>query len=181
MKPVAFVSGEECRLTPLAERYLATVLRWRNAESIRKVMFTDHPITQEEHARWFAALQQDRSRDCQIFLHQEIPRGFSYFSHIDRERRDAEWGFYIDPTTTLKGLGRALGVLSMGYAFGALALCQVYTYTFEFNQKALRYLESLGFTRQPGAGREALKEGQMRRAYRLTLAGDRWQTVSQSL
>ena len=52
-------------LRQLEEPDLPIILEWRNDESVRKNMYTDHIISIEEHKRWYANLTQ---RNDQLYF-----------------------------------------------------------------------------------------------------------------
>jgi len=175
MTTTSLVSLEECCLMPLAEVHLALVLKWRNSERIRRVMFSNHVIAEDEHRRWFASLQKDSNKDYQVLLYRQSPAGLSCLTNIDRTAQQAEWGFYTSPEYSLKGLGRALGYLAMERAFKSLNLSMVYTNTFAFNVVALRFQEKLGFIQLPGNHEHFHRDGRDQEVHRLELTRDRWQ------
>ena len=52
------------RLRAMTESDLPRVLSWRNAEDVRKNMYTSHIITEPEHRAWWASSSQTRHLGC---------------------------------------------------------------------------------------------------------------------
>lgn len=101
------------------------MLAWRNQPANREVSTDQHEITPEEHARWWAAVREDPSRQVLMFSHDDRPLGVVTF--FDIEDRSAGWGFYLDnETTTAEGIAMMAWIQVMkeatAYAFDTLGL-----------------------------------------------------------
>ena len=72
------------------------VLGWRNHPEVRAVSLTQHEISADEHARWWAAAQQDPERQVLIYERRNVPAGVVTFFDIDRAGGSAWWGYYLD-------------------------------------------------------------------------------------
>lgn len=83
-------------LRPATDADSANVLHWRNHPEVRAVSLTQHEISAEEHARWWAATNESDSREVYIFERHDVPSGVVTFFDIDREQRSAWWGYYLD-------------------------------------------------------------------------------------
>ena len=100
---------------------------WRNQPANREVSTFQHEISAEEHARWWAAVTADPSRQVLVFEHDGRPLGVVSFFDIDPEARSAGWGFYLDhDTTTAEGTAMMAWIQVMkdatAYAFDTLGL-----------------------------------------------------------
>ena len=60
-------------LRPLTEPDLALVRGWRNHESVRRFMYTQHEIAEQEHRDWFARCEQDPLRHLLVYECDEQP------------------------------------------------------------------------------------------------------------
>jgi UDP-4-amino-4,6-dideoxy-N-acetyl-beta-L-altrosamine N-acetyltransferase len=135
------------RLRPLAEADLAQVLEWRNAPSVRAMMYKHHPISLPEHLAWFARLQQDPTRAAWVFEAHGVPGGIVNFTRIDRAEAHAHWGFYVRPDAP-RGYGTRLGRLALAQAFGPLALSKLCGEVLAWNQASLAFHLKLGFAQE---------------------------------
>lgn len=124
---------------------LAQVLRWRNHPDVRAFMFTQHEISPEEHARWFAAADADLARHLLIYERDGEPLGFASLA-VRQEHGVADWGFYLAPGAP-RGSGTALGDAVLEHAFGVLGLDEVRGEALAFNTASLRMHDKLGFRR----------------------------------
>ena len=138
----------ECRLRDIIEEDLPQLLRWRNEERIRHVMYTDHIITPEEHQRWFDGISADaegkRSRHW-LFEYQGMPLGQVNVTDIIERHKRCCWGFFIGKKDAPRGSGMAMGILAIDRIFTELELNKVCGEALAFNEASIRYHKSLGF------------------------------------
>ena len=53
------LSLKELNLRQITVKDLEIMLKWRNSESIRRYMLTDHVITLKEHRAWYQRMCKD--------------------------------------------------------------------------------------------------------------------------
>ena len=131
---------------PMESRDLEMVLRWRNDESVRRYMYTQHEITLEEHSGWFKRASAAADRRLLVFERGGEPLGFINF-HDNGAVGIADWGFYIAPEAP-RGTGSALGKAALNYAFGSINLHKICGQALGFNNGSIRFHDKLGFTRE---------------------------------
>jgi UDP-4-amino-4,6-dideoxy-N-acetyl-beta-L-altrosamine N-acetyltransferase len=141
----------------MKESDLERVLSWRNHPEVRRYMYTQHAISLEEHARWFARVSQDPERHLLVFEIDKSPLGFISI-HPIASGGIADWGFYAAPDAP-KGTGRALGQAALRYAFEAACLHKLCGQALAFNERSIRFHLSLGFQRE-GVLRQQHFDGQ---------------------
>lgn len=142
---------------PMNEGDLDQVLSWRNHPEVRRYMYTQHEISREEHARWFARALQDSERHLLVFEIDTTPLGFINIHRI-ASGGIADWGFYAAPDAP-NGTGRALGQAALRYAFEAAGLHKLCGQALAFNERSIRLHLSLGFQRE-GVLRQQHFDGQ---------------------
>jgi len=125
---------------------LERVLSWRNHPEVRRYMFTQHEITLDEHAQWFARASQDSEHRLLVFEINGTPLGFINIHQIS-SGGVADWGFYAAPDAP-KGTGHALGQAALRYAFKAAGLHKLCGQAMAFNERSIRFHLSLGFQRE---------------------------------
>ena len=145
------------RVRPLELRDLEQVLGWRNHPEIRRYMYTQHVISQEEHSRWFEKRSTDPDYHLLIFEAESTPQGFISI-HLIAPGGIADWGFYAAPDAP-KGTGSQLGQAALHYAFVDSGLHKLCGQALAFNEGSIRYHRSLGFT-QEGILRKQHFDGQ---------------------
>lgn len=131
---------------PMNKRDLGQVLSWRNHPDVRRYMFTQHEISFDEHARWFAQASQDPERHLLVFEINRTPRGFINVHQI-ATGGIADWGFYAAPEAP-KGSGRAIGEAALRYAFETIGLHKLCGQALAFNERSIRFHLNLGFQRE---------------------------------
>lgn len=144
-------------IRPMREGDLEQVLTWRNHPEVRRFMYTQHEISLDEHAHWFARMSQDPERNLLLFEIDTTPVGFINFHQIARGGI-ADWGFYTAPDAP-KGTGRALGQAALKYAFEEIALRKLCAEALAFNECSIRFHLNLGFQLE-GVLREQHFDGQ---------------------
>lgn len=133
-------------LRDMSVQDLERVLQWRNHDSVRRFMYTQHCITMEEHRRWFERCAEDPKRHLLIFEEAGIPLGFVNITH-DENEAIADWGFYTSPTAK-RGTGTNLGRKALRYAFETMELHKLCGQALDFNKGSIRFHEKLGFIRE---------------------------------
>lgn len=136
---------------------LAQVLAWRNHPDIRRYMYTQHEITLDEHQKWFERTLLEPAKHLLIFEMNQQPRGFVNFNETGNGG-NSDWGFYVAPDAP-KGSGLELGRAALSYAYTVLKLHKVCGQAIEYNQRSIRFHQSLGF-QQEGTLREQHFDGE---------------------
>jgi len=83
-------------LRPADDADRDAVLRWRNHPDVRAVSMTQHEITPEEHAAWWARTLADPSRRVLIYERRDVPSGVVTFFDLDETTDSGWWGYYLD-------------------------------------------------------------------------------------
>jgi UDP-4-amino-4,6-dideoxy-N-acetyl-beta-L-altrosamine N-acetyltransferase len=151
---------------------LALVLAWRNHESVRAFMYTQHEISPQEHASWFECSSHDPSRHLLIYEEQGAPCGFVNFTVSDASR-NAVWGFYAAPEAP-RGAGRRMGQAALGYAFGPSGFHKISGEALAHNEKSIRFHLSLGFQQEGVLRDHFFDSGQYHDVVCLGLLASEW-------
>lgn len=130
----------------MTEDDLEQVLSWRNHPDVRRYMYSQHEISQEDHAQWFSRASQVPGRHLLLFEMNRTQRGFFQIHQIS-SGGIADWGFYAAPDAP-KGTGRALGKAALRYAFETLGLHKLCGQALAFNERSIHFHLSLGFQRE---------------------------------
>jgi UDP-2,4-diacetamido-2,4,6-trideoxy-beta-L-altropyranose hydrolase len=135
------------RLRPMQEPDLERVLAWRNHPEVRRHMYTQRLITQDEHRGWFERASQAPQRHLLIYEQDGEPLGFVNLNVVDAQAGRAEWGFYLAPEAP-RGSGQALGHCTLDHAFTILGLHKLCGDVLADNPRSQRFHERLGFRRE---------------------------------
>lgn len=135
-----------CNVRLVAKTDLALILSWRNHPDVRRLMFTQHQISWEEHLQWFSNACQDNSRCLLIVEESNKPIGYVQFTYVATDGV-VNWGFYTDPDAA-KGTGRKLGKAALNHAFDVLNLHKVCGQAIGSNVASIGFHRSLGFSQE---------------------------------
>ena len=117
----------------------------RNEPSVRAVMYTDHEISLDEHLGWIKSLKSDDRRIVFGVVSANTPLGIVSFNAIDRLHRKADWAYYLAATERGSGLGTALEIATIEFAFGPLDLDKLNCEVIETNPAVVKFHQKFGF------------------------------------
>jgi UDP-4-amino-4,6-dideoxy-N-acetyl-beta-L-altrosamine N-acetyltransferase len=130
---------------------LDTILRWRNSPDVRKVMFSDHEITEKEHQKWWNNLSNNSSKKALIFSNNEIDCGVVNYFDIDNKLKNCHWGFFLSnhlPSNIDKlEIWLQLEKEAIEFAFSNLGCNNLICETFEFNKPVIEIHKRFGFVK----------------------------------
>ena len=142
---------------PMIAADLENVLAWRNHPDVRRYMYTQHEIAEDEHRRWFERAAQDPDRHLLVFEVAGVAQGFVNFHRV-AAGGVADWGFYLAPDVP-RGTGHLLGRTALNYAFAEIGLHKVCGQAPAYNERSIRFHHKLGFSRE-GVLRDQHFDGQ---------------------
>ncbi len=165
---------EDFRLRGLEERDLAKVLEWRNSDRIRACMFSDNPISADEHRAWFERTRNTTESVYLVFERREKPLGLVYFVDIDRKNSKSHWGFYVGEEAQPAGTGSALGYFGLHHGFEELRLRKIIGEVLCSNPRSIAFHKKLGFVEEGHFKTHVLKNGSYEDVLSLALFADDW-------
>jgi UDP-2,4-diacetamido-2,4,6-trideoxy-beta-L-altropyranose hydrolase/UDP-4-amino-4,6-dideoxy-N-acetyl-beta-L-altrosamine N-acetyltransferase len=134
----------DCLARPMRPGDLDRVRAWRNHPDVRRGMFTQHEIGEDEHRAWFERTSADPRRHLLVVEDPAGPLGFVHFTEADEGRR-ADWGFYVVPGSP-RGTGRRLCQAALAYSFEVVGLNKVSGQVLAHNVRSIALHTRLGFT-----------------------------------
>ena len=154
---------EAVSLRPLGLEDATRVLAWRNLPEVSTYMYTDHPISEAEHAGWFAQVLQDESRRYWIIELDGQPVGLANLYDISPHHKRAYCGSYLASKALRgRGLGTAAERLLVRHAFVDLGLDKLCTEVLSGNETGVKVHARCGF-QTDGVLREHVLKGGLRR------------------
>jgi UDP-4-amino-4,6-dideoxy-N-acetyl-beta-L-altrosamine N-acetyltransferase len=151
--------AEKLRLRPITELNRTEqlrVLELRNQENVRRNMYSDHIIGEDEHLRWIARLKaDDRAEFFAGFLGGKIVGGAN-LTAISRANKRADCGFCIDENKQGQGLGSAL----LDYAFLENDFEKLNCEVLDFNTVAVSLHKKFGFVEEGFRRDHILRDGE---------------------
>lgn len=172
---------KDFQLKPIRYEDLKTVLRWRNSKRIRSFMYTDHPISLEEHENWYNNMKQDDSTIVLLLFQKDRPLGLVNFSKISKEDSRCYWGFYIGEETAPKGSGTIMGILALDKIFNEVGVRKVCAEVIETNIGSFHYHKKLGFETEGRFVKHVWKDNGYLDVIPMALFANKWATVRRQL
>ncbi len=162
--------GTRVVLRPLAASDLRRCVKWFSDPQVIHFLGRSHPVTLAGEERWFR--DYERRADEQIFAIEVDGThvGNLGLHRIDRTHRKAEIGIVIgEPDYWDRGFGTEAMDVALRYAFGVLQVHKVSLEVLEYNQRALRTYERLGFQREGVHREDVYKDGRFVNVVRMSL------------
>jgi UDP-4-amino-4,6-dideoxy-N-acetyl-beta-L-altrosamine N-acetyltransferase len=160
-------------LRPMQESDLSQVLAWRNHPDVRKNMYTQHVISAEEHAAWFARVQIDPTKRYFVCVDDGEPLGVVGFYSISPHHKTAEWAFYSG-NLARRGLGSHMEYLALSLAFDELGLEKLSCEVLGFNESVISFHRKHGFRREGIRHQQHLIDGKYEDVHLLALFRKDW-------
>jgi UDP-4-amino-4,6-dideoxy-N-acetyl-beta-L-altrosamine N-acetyltransferase len=162
-------------LRPVREDDSDRLHGWRNSPEVAAYMYTDHVISPEEHARWFAGVAGDPRRAYWIIEADGAPAGLANVYDIDRAHGRAAWAYYLaDPAVRGKGVGGYVEFWMIEQAFGPLGLRKLWCEVLASNEAVWRLHQKFGFKEEARLRAHVVKAGQPQDVLGLGLLADEW-------
>lgn len=145
------LAGEKVTLLALGEEHTSLIVRWRNRPEVYENLFSQTPISEESHLRYFQA--QVATGHCAQFViytnESNIPVGSVFLKNIDSLNRKAEYGIFIgEDAARGKGYGSEAARLILAHGFHSLGLNRIYLSVLSDNPAAIASYEKAGFRRE---------------------------------
>ncbi|ADN08186.1 UDP-4-amino-4,6-dideoxy-N-acetyl-beta-L-altrosamine N-acetyltransferase [Sulfurimonas autotrophica] len=121
------------------------ILTWRNHPTIKKWMYTDDNILLDNHLNFISSLKSTKDKQYFVVDKDEQQIGVIYFTNIDTNKKECEFGLYANPFEKIAGVGSILEKLCIEYAFDILKLKKLKLEVFSNNKKALNLYKKFNF------------------------------------
>ena len=118
-----------------------TVLNWRNSDDIRRWMFTDRIISEEEHLGFIEGLKRDENNFYWMALVDDAPSGVVDVQKADFENRSGRLGIY----SVRKGSGKSMLWGLMHLWFDIMDMRTLKCELMEGNERAYKLYTDFGF------------------------------------
>lgn len=166
---------DDVSLRPVSEQDLARLREWRNAEGVRRYMYTDHIISEAEHRRWFESWRGRNDIEHMIAeLAGHGPAGIVSITDIDRQHGTCFWAFYADPNNPIRGIGRLMEIRAIDRMIGHHGVRKINCEVLAFNEAVVRLHKSFGFVEEGVFRWHKVKDGRFEDVVRLALFADEW-------
>lgn len=129
----------------LSKDDLRYVLKMRNHPEIKKWMYNQEDIIEDQHFSYIEFLKNDVTKQYFLVKQPGLVIGSINFTNIDCLNSSADFGLYANPLEFISGAGRILEETAMSYAKEQLKLSVLNLEVFESNQRAFNFYIKNGF------------------------------------
>jgi len=151
------------------------ILKIRNEENIRKWMYTDQEISENEHFNWINKLKENNKMKVYAIMENGMePIGAIYIVDIDNINKKANWGFYIGEKYQGTGIGVVFEIMFIEYCFNNLGLEKINCEVIEGNTSVIKLHEGLFFQKEGFLRKNIIKNGERIGVILLGLIREEW-------
>jgi len=162
--------GERVVLRPLERSDLPRCVAWFNDHEVTYYLGRDGPLTMEEEERWFANYKAKTDELIFAITVEDRHIGNVGVHNIDRANRRADVGILIgEKALWSKGFGSDALRAVLAYAFDEQRLNKVSLDVIDYNDRAIRAYERLGFLREGVKREDLLKRGRFVNVIRMSI------------
>lgn len=146
-----------------------------NNPEIAKWLNVDETFTLEKTEKWFSKTETDKSRYDVVFIEDNKVVGMGGLVNISEKDKHGELYIYMSVGQQGKGLGKIALSLLIDYSFKAYGLRKLFVYTFEENERANMFYESLYFKKEAHLKLHTYHQGELKDRYIYSLFLEDWQ------
>jgi UDP-4-amino-4,6-dideoxy-N-acetyl-beta-L-altrosamine N-acetyltransferase len=151
------------------------ILEWRNLPEVATYMYTDHRISEAEHARWFAGAMTDGTKQYWIIELDRIPVGLANLYDISTLHKRCYWAFYLaDDRVRGKGVGSFTERFVMRHVFETMRLEKLCCEVLATNEAVVKMHQRYGFAIDGVLRQHVIKAGKRIDVVTMSLLRDTW-------
>lgn len=150
------------------------VRNWRNQENVKKFMYTDHSITQEEHNNWINSLKSNNKTKVFIVFINSQAEGIASINAINTTHKNAEWAFYLHDEDKRGGTGVLIEYTILNYVFDEMKIEKLNCEVLEINQAVIKLHQKFGFVQEGIRRKNIIKNGNRIDVYLLGITKEEW-------
>jgi UDP-4-amino-4,6-dideoxy-N-acetyl-beta-L-altrosamine N-acetyltransferase len=160
---------------PIGLEDMTRILTWRNLPEVSNYMYTDHRITDAEHARWFAGAMSDETKRYWVIELDGEPVGLANLYDIQKPHKRAYWAFYLaDDRVRGKGVGSTTERFVMRHVFEDLGLDKLCCEVLASNDGVVKMHQRYGFQVDGVLRRHVIKAGERVDVVTMSLLREDW-------
>jgi UDP-4-amino-4,6-dideoxy-N-acetyl-beta-L-altrosamine N-acetyltransferase len=151
------------------------ILAWRNMPEVAGYMYTDHRISEAEHARWFAAAMTDETKRYWVIQLDDMPVGLANLYDISTPHRRCYWAFYLaDDRVRGKGVGSFTERYVMRHVFETMDFEKLCCEVLVTNEAVVKMHQRYGFTVDGILRQHVIKAGTRVDVATMSLLREEW-------
>lgn len=144
----------------LSDKEKEMVRRWRNSRGIKKWMYRDHYISENEHSNFIKGLERNRSHYYWL-IRDKIGKyiGVIYLNRMDLRNKSAYIGLYKSPDCKLSNIGNLLLGCLKRVSFDVFGLHYLRLEVLYKNKHAIAFYKKAGFNEEERSEKVILDNG----------------------
>jgi len=150
------------------------VLKVRNELLVRKWMYTENEIKEDEHFSWIESLKNNKKKICLIILTNDLQPVGAMNLNFDKLNNIVEYGCYKSSLHNEKGLINKCLYNVIEYLFNNLGYDKIFSEVIEGNEKSLIMLKRVLFQEEGFLHSHIIKESKRLGIYIYSLLKNEW-------
>lgn len=159
-----------------SEEIKLDVRNWRNQESVRKYMYTDHMISEIEHKRWLESLSDNKRNLVYVVYINDLAEGIVSVNAINERHKTAEWAFYLADENKRGGTGALIEYEILNHIFEKMEIEKLNCEVLETNPAVIKLHQKFGFSLEGIRRKNILKEEKRIDVHLLGITKEEWKT-----
>jgi UDP-4-amino-4,6-dideoxy-N-acetyl-beta-L-altrosamine N-acetyltransferase len=161
----------------LDERHQKIVLDLRNSESIRKHMYTNRPISLDEHFSWIDRLKTDTSNHVFTIFFKDSVVGSVALNKIDEINSSAYWDFYMDEKYRRIGLAAIVEYEFLNYTFFKMGIEKLNSEVLGNNDSVVNLHKKYGFHEEGVLRENIMRDGERIGVHLIGILKREWESA----
>lgn len=147
------------KIGKLSKKHLVERCNWLNHPNVYQHMNMQYPITLEETEKWHERALFNQSRFDFVFEDETDLLAMTGLTNVDTVNGIVEFYIMVNPHLQGKGIGKLATQFTINYAFLNYNVHKIYLYTNNFNERANKLYEGLGFKLEGNLRKHKFKNG----------------------
>lgn len=171
--------GEKVFIRPMALEDLPHIMRWRNDGELARYIWpgvpTPTPLAKQRE--WYDEMLADESKKVFTICEstEQIPIGVIGLSNLNSKNQSGYLFIWIGESAYWgKGFGSEAIVLFLGYCYRILNMRRIILEVYDYNERAIRAYEKVGFVKEGKVRRSLFKDGRYVDEYIMSMLKDEY-------
>ena len=166
-------------LRPGERRDIPLFVRWLTDRRTTRTLLITSPISEAQEERWFEQMLEHHGRDRWFFVicrrADDRAVGSIDLHDVDLRNGNASLGIAVgDPDDTGQGYGTAALTAILTFGFEQLRLERIALEVYDFNDRARRVYERVGFVHEGTSRRALFRDGRFHDIHWMAVLRDEW-------
>ncbi len=178
-----FLIGSKVYLRPLDLEDIAALTMWLNDAEVTRHLRVHRPLTRMAEEAYLRKLSESESDVVLGIMVRETEQfiGVAGLHQLDPRNRHAQFGIFVGEKSAWgKGYGTEATRLMVCHAFDTLNLNRVWLHVYEYNERAVRVYQKVGFQIEGRLRQDTFRDGRYWDTLVMAVLRDEWRTGNQA-